>query len=100
VRDAEGALDGVVVADGHVPHAAPAAEAVDALRMGVRLAEPGPAERVVAAVRREPRMDGGGAACSRGIHYSRCSRRLGRRSAIPISSWRLSPDRPRTVTFA
>jgi hypothetical protein len=57
VLDAQRTLERVVVGDRHVAHPAQAADAIDTLRLRERLPEAGPAEGVVAAVRREDRMN-------------------------------------------
>ena len=57
VRDAQRALDRVVVADRDVRHAALPADAIHALGLRVRLAETCAAECVVPAVRRVDRVD-------------------------------------------
>ena len=65
VRDAQRALDRVVVADRHERHPARLADAVDALRLRVGLAEARASQRVVPAVRRVDRVDVQVAACHR-----------------------------------
>jgi hypothetical protein len=54
---AQGALDRVVVGDGHEGHAPPSARPIDMLDGRVRLAQARPPEREVAGLRRVPGMD-------------------------------------------
>src|SRR5215831_61669 len=57
MRDAKRTLDRVVIGNRDEAHPTLATGFIHALRVGVRLAEAGTAQREVAAVRREPRVD-------------------------------------------
>jgi hypothetical protein len=82
IGNAKGAFDRVVVGDRDERHPAASARVVDVLGRRVRLRQPSPAKREVAAVRRVTRVDVKIAALHWIVHLCRCSASSGRKSPV------------------